>query len=68
MNKQLKFFTIKESIKMVDIRAGEAITDENVRSIRPGFGLNPKLLKDITGMKALNDLMKGEPVKIENIG
>lgn len=32
-----------------DMKAGEVITERNVRSVRPGFGLHPKYLKDILG-------------------
>ena len=32
-----------------DMKAGEVITERNVRSVRPGFGLHPKYLKDIFG-------------------
>ena len=43
-----------------DIKAGEVITKDNVRSIRPGFGLHPKYLKEILGKKCIKDLSKGE--------
>lgn len=33
-----------------DMKAGEVITERNVRSVRPGFGLHPKYLKDILGI------------------
>ena len=45
-----------------DIRAGEALTPENVRSIRPGNGLPPKALPDVLGRKASRDLKRGEPL------
>lgn len=48
-----------------DIKAGEVISEEYVRSIRPGFGLHPKYLKDIVGKKAKVDLSKGDRVSIE---
>ncbi len=38
---------------------GTIITGEFVRSIRPGFGLHPKYLKDILGKKVNRDLEKG---------
>jgi pseudaminic acid synthase len=45
-----------------DIRPGEKLTDENVRSIRPGYGLAPKHLKDILGKKAKYDIERGTPL------
>lgn len=42
-----------------DIKVGEIITEKNVRSIRPGFGLHPKYYKDILGKKTITDLVKG---------
>ncbi len=42
-----------------DIKAGEVFTEENIRSIRPGFGLHPRYLKDIIGKKAKQDIQKG---------
>lgn len=46
-----------------DIKAGEAFTEENVRSIRPSNGLAPKYYEDILGKTAANDLKKGTPMK-----
>lgn len=34
-----------------DVKAGEIITDKNVRSVRPGLGMHPKYQKDILGKK-----------------
>ncbi|MGR5459332.1 pseudaminic acid synthase [Vibrio alfacsensis] len=42
-----------------DIQAGERVTEEHVRSIRPGFGLAPKYLDDVIGMSAKINLSKG---------
>ena len=42
-----------------DIKAGEKFTEENVRSIRPGYGLHPKYLKDVLGKRAKVDLERG---------
>ena len=42
-----------------DMKSGEVITEQNVRSVRPGFGLHPKYLKDILGKKVNQDLEKG---------
>lgn len=43
-----------------DIAKGQVFTEENVRSIRPGFGLHPKYLSEVLGKKANKDLSKGE--------
>lgn len=45
-----------------DIHAGDEITAENVRSIRPGNGIRPKYLKEMLGKKAPFDLAFGQPV------
>ena len=42
-----------------DMKAGDVITEQNVRSVRPGFGLHPKHMKDILGKKVKCDLEKG---------
>lgn len=45
-----------------DIKTGEIITEENIRSIRPGHGLPPKFLPDVLGKKVKKDLIKGTPL------
>ena len=45
-----------------DINKGEVFTNENVKSIRPGFGLKPKLLPKILGQKANRSIKFGEPI------
>lgn len=50
-----------------DIQKGEVITEDNVRSIRPGFGLHPKYLKEILGKKVNIDLKKGTPFELKFI-
>ena len=42
-----------------DMKSGDVITERNVRSVRPGFGLHPKYLKDILDKKVNRDLEKG---------
>ena len=47
-----------------DIKAGEIITKENVRSIRPGYGLHPKYYKEIIGKIAKVNITKGRPFEM----
>jgi N-acetylneuraminate synthase len=45
------------------IKAGEPLTRENIRVIRPGFGLPPKHLPDVIGRTAARDIAYGEALK-----
>ncbi|KGK86069.1 pseudaminic acid synthase [Clostridium sp. HMP27] len=45
-----------------DIKAGERFTEDNIRSIRPGFGVKTKYIKDIIGKTAKIDIGKGSPM------
>lgn len=48
-----------------NIKVGEEITTENIRSIRPGYGIAPKYLKTILGKKSPKDIKRGEPITTE---
>lgn len=50
-----------------DVKAGEAITVKNVRSVRPGFGMEPKYQKEIMGKTFKADYAKGTPITWEHI-
>ena len=45
-----------------DIKKGETFTEENVRSIRPGYGLHTKYYEEVLGKKAVADIEKGTPM------
>jgi pseudaminic acid synthase len=45
-----------------DVAAGEELTNENVRSIRPGFGLSPRYLSLVIGRAATCDIARGTPL------
>lgn len=51
-----------------DIKKGEKITKDNVRIIRPGYGLVPKYYNEIMGQKALQDIRRGTPLQFDMIG
>lgn len=50
-----------------DIEKGGVITENNVRSVRPGYGLHPKYLSSILGKTVTVDLEMGEPLKETDI-
>ncbi|HTN20541.1 MAG TPA: pseudaminic acid synthase [Pelobium sp.] len=47
-----------------DIKAGEIITEENLRSIRPGFGLHPKHYNSLLGKTVNSNIEKGQPFSL----
>jgi len=58
--------TSSRSLFVVDaIQKGETITRQNVKSVRPGYGLHPKFLPSILGKKAKIDLSRGTPLTLE---
>lgn len=64
--KQIKGRDFSRSLYVVkDIKAGEVITEENVRSIRPGFGMHPKFYNDILGTVAARNWEKGEAFALD---
>ncbi|MED1441246.1 pseudaminic acid synthase [Aeribacillus composti] len=48
-----------------DIKAGEKFTKENIRVIRPGYGLEPKYFEKIIGLTANKDLKAGTPLSFD---
>jgi pseudaminic acid synthase len=64
--KQAKGREFSRSLYIVkDVKAGETITKENVRSIRPGFGLHPKYYYDILGKTIKYDADAGTRLSLE---
>ena len=50
-----------------DMKKGDVFSKENIKSIRPGFGIEPKFFDEILGKKASMDLVRGEPLSWEKI-
>lgn len=50
-----------------DIKAGERLTDRNIRSIRPGYGLHPQYLRNVIGRIAKVDLELGTALNFEDL-
>ena len=48
-----------------DMKAGDVITEECIRSVRPGFGVAPKMMNKLLGKAVVKNISKNTPVKIE---
>lgn len=51
-----------------DIKKGEEITTENIRIIRPGYGMEPKYYEEVLGQRALRDIKRGTPMELSMVG
>lgn len=58
----------KSLFAVKDIKSGELLTEENIRVIRPGYGMKPKYLSEVLGKKALCDVSRGTPISREIVG
>jgi N-acetylneuraminate synthase len=45
-----------------NVRAGETFTEDNVHSIRPGYGLHTRYLDEVVGRQAAHDISRGTPL------
>ena len=67
-DKQIKGKDFSRSLYVVeDIKEGETITEKNIRSIRPGFGLHPKFYSKIIGRLVNKKLEKGDRITLNDI-
>ena len=51
-----------------DVQAGEMFTAENIRAIRPGYGLHTRHLDDVIGRYASRDIRYGTPLTWDLVG
>jgi N-acetylneuraminate synthase len=66
---EIKSRAFRRSLFVVEnVRAGELLTERNVRSIRPGYGLPPRHLQEVLGRVAARDLERGTPLEWEMVG
>lgn len=64
--KEMENIVFRKSIFVVkDLAAGEAFTEENIRVIRPAYGLEPKYYDDVLGKKASQEIKRGTPLRWE---
>ena len=64
--KQLKGRDFSRSIYVINnIKKGDILSELNIKSIRPGFGLHPKYYKEILGKQVNRTLKKGDRFDLE---
>jgi N-acetylneuraminate synthase len=60
---EMKSLAYRRSLYIArDVQAGEVLTAENVRCVRPGFGLPPRLMQVVLGRRAARSVPAGTPV------
>ena len=65
---EVKSRVFRRSLFVVkDMKAGEIFSTDNVRSIRPGYGLHPRYLEEIIGRRATHDINRGTPLNWSDI-
>lgn len=50
-----------------DVKAGDVVTEQNVRSVRPGYGLHPKYQPEVLGKKFVKDCQIGDRFSLQLI-
>jgi pseudaminic acid synthase len=64
--KEEKSKIFRRSIYITEsLKAGDVLTEKNIRCIRPGFGLETKYYEKIIGRKIGVDLTRGTPMRLE---
>jgi sialic acid synthase SpsE len=51
-----------------DLKAGDVLTSENLRAIRPGYGLPPKFIDTFLGRKVRQDVKRATPATWDLLG
>lgn len=67
-NAELKSLVFRRSLYIVeDLKAGDLLTNENVRAIRPGLGLPPKYLDKVFGLRVTHDIPRGTALTWDSV-
>jgi len=66
--KQLQGRNFSRSLYIVkDVKKGDVLSESNIRSIRPGFGLHPKYYFEILGKTFKRDLESGDRLELKDV-
>jgi sialic acid synthase SpsE len=59
---------LRRSLYIVeDVKAGQRVSQHNIRAIRPGYGISPRYLEELLNMSFNRDLPKGTPMLMEYV-
>lgn len=62
-------YAVRKSIFVSkDIKKGDILTPDNIRVVRPGYGMSPKFYEEVLGRKAIRDIAFGEPLDMGMFG
>jgi len=50
------------------LKKGKVFTEENIRSIRPGYGFSPEYLNEAIGKQASSNIKKRNPIRLRLVG
>jgi pseudaminic acid synthase len=50
-----------------DLKSGDILTKENIKSVRPGLSLHPKYYNDVLGKQVIKDLNKGSRFSLKDL-
>lgn len=66
--KQKKGKDFSRSIYVVkDVKSGDIVTEDNIKSIRPGFGLHPKYFKSLIGKSFSKNVSRGSRLSLNDL-
>jgi N-acetylneuraminate synthase len=64
-----KSIVFRRSLYIVqDLKAGDKLTKDNVRAIRPGLGLPTKYLEQVLGSTVKQDVLRGTALRWQLLG
>lgn len=67
-NSELESRNLRRSLYIVEhVKAGELVTEKNIRAIRPGLGCEPKFYNVVIGKKFKKNHLAGTPLRIEDL-
>ena len=65
-NQQIRSRNFSRSLYICkDVKKGQIVSEKNVKSVRPGFGLHPKYFEQILGRKFIKNSSKGKRLIFE---